>query len=134
MRIPTNQILTTLAPKTTPTTTTTKKTTTLRTTPRLTTAATRKTSAVLVPKKKKPTSSFDNDKDSNDGTNNSNDTIKACKYKKNPSADYSRRGTTSISNPRKLPLIYTLLQFRCISEFELEMSGFETQKVLPTLD
>ena len=53
---------------------------------------------------------------------------------KNPSADYSRRGTTSISNPRKLPLIYTLLQFRCISEFELEMSGFETQKVLPTLD
>ena len=82
MRIPTNQILTTLAPKTTPTTTTTKKPTTLRTTPRLTTAATRKTSAVLVPKKKKPTSSFDNDKDSNDGTNNSNDTIKACKYKK----------------------------------------------------
>ena len=53
---------------------------------------------------------------------------------KNPSADYSRRGTTSISNPRKLPLIYTLLQFRCISEFELEMSGFETQKVLSTLD
>ena len=66
------------------TTTSTTQSTSKRTssTEPLKTTQTNKISAAVLPKKKKPTSSFDNDKDSNDGTNNSNDTIKACKYKK----------------------------------------------------
>merc|ERR1712223_851449 len=64
--------------KTKTTTSTTKRTKT--STDALITTQKKKISdsdAAVLPKKKKPTSSFDNDKDTNDGMNNGNDTIKA---------------------------------------------------------
>ena len=70
--------------KTKTTTSTTKRTKT--STDALITTQKKKISdsdAAVLPKKKKPTSSFDNDKDTNDGMNNGNDTIKACEYQKN---------------------------------------------------